>query len=262
LIAPVPIPAQSIAPPHPDFQAKLTGDERGTMPHYYPIMLDVRQRPALVIGGNRIAAEKATALAACGAIVTVMHPDFCEELLALAQSQQITLRYKSYEAGDLAGAFVVVAVSDDPRHSEAIWAEAQERGQLVNIVDLPARCTFIVPSILRRGQLTIAVSTEGASPSLARRIRQRLEPLFPPAYSAYLRLAAAARVHLREQGLSYTRRDTFFGDFFSSEILDLLADENEMAAINATIELLRAYGVDIAPETLASDMEGSKAERW
>ena len=231
------------------------------MPTYYPIMLDVRQRPALVIGGNRIAAEKATALAACGAAVTVMHPEFCEELLALAQSQQVTLRYKSYVAGDLAGAFVVVAVSDNELLSEAIWEEAQERGQLVNIVDVPARCSFIVPSILRREQLTIAVSTEGASPSLAKRIRQRLEPLFPTAYGAYLRLAAAARGHLRRHGLSYAQRDAFFGDFFNSEILDMLTEENETAALAATTELLRAYDVAIAPEALASELEESRAKR-
>ena len=233
------------------------------MPQYYPIMLDVRQRSALVIGGNRTAAEKATALAACGAVVTVMNPNFCEELLALAHKQQVTLRYKSYEAGDLAGAFVVVvAVSDDPQQIETIWAEARERGQLVNIVDVPTRCSFIVPSILRREQLTIAVSTEGASPGLAKRIRQRLEPLFPAAYGAYLRLAAIARAHLRKHGLSYGQRDAFFGDFFDSQILDLLAARNETAAITATTELLRAYHVEIAPETLASELEASEAEQW
>lgn len=232
------------------------------MPQYYPIMLDVQQRPALVIGGNRIAAEKATALAACGAVVTVINPDFCEALLALAQKQQVTLRYKSYEAGDLAGAFVVVAASDDPQQIEAIWAETRERGQLINIVDVPARCSFIVPSILRREQLTIAVSTEGASPGLAKRIRQRLEPLFPSAYGAYLRLAAVARGHLRKHGLSYAQRDAFFGDFFDSHILDLLALQNEPAAIAATTELLHSYNVEIAPETLASELEASEAKRW
>lgn len=232
------------------------------MPQYYPIMLDVRQRSALVIGGNRIAAEKATALAACGAVVTVMNPDFCEELLVLAQKRRVTLRHKSYEAGDLAGAFVVVAVSDDPQQIEAIWTEVQERGPLLNIVDVPARCSFIVPSILRREQLTIAVSTEGASPGLAKRIRQRLEPLFPAAYGAYLRLAAIARAHLRKHGLSYGQRDAFFGDFFDSQILDLLAARNETAAITTTTELLRAYHVEIAPETLASELEASEAEQW
>lgn len=232
------------------------------MPQYYPIMLDVRQRPALVIGGNRIAAEKATALAACGAVVTVINPDFCEALLALAQKQQVTLRYKSYEAGDLAGAFVVVAASDDPQQIEAIWAETRERGQLINIVDVPARCSFIIPSILRREQLTIAVSTEGASPGLAKRIRQRLESLFPSAYGAYLRLAAVARGHLRKHSLSYAQRDAFFGDFFDSRILDLLALQNEPAAIAATTELLHSYNVEIAPETLASELEASEAKRW
>src|SRR5437764_5311363 len=187
------------------------------MPNYYPIMLDIRRRPVLVIGGNRIAAEKATALAASGARVTVMNPEFCAELLSLAQRDQVMLRYKAYEPGDLAGAFVVVAATEDQQLIEAIWAETQERGQLVNIVDVPARCSFILPSILRRDQLTIAVSTEGASPSLAKRIRHYLETLFPPAYDAYLRLASAARAHLRANGVSYAARDDFFARYEASD---------------------------------------------
>ncbi|MBA2285120.1 MAG: bifunctional precorrin-2 dehydrogenase/sirohydrochlorin ferrochelatase [Ktedonobacteraceae bacterium] len=225
------------------------------MPNYYPIMLDVRRRPALVIGGNRIAAEKAAALAASGAEVAVIHPDFCEELLLLAQRHEVTLRYKAYEPGDLAGAFVVVAATDDPRSIEAIWTETQQRGQLVNIVDVPARCSFIVPSILRRDQLTIAVSTEGASPSLAKRIRHYLEGFFPPAYGAYLRLAASARGHMRRHGLSYAQRDAFFGDFFDSSILGLLAEKDETAALATTVDLLHSYHVDIEPETLAKELQ-------
>ena len=92
------------------------------MPNYYPIMLDIRRRPALVIGGNSIAAEKAAALAASGALVTVMNPEFCDELLTLAQRDQVMLRYKAYDPGDLAGAFVVVAATDDQQLIEAIWA--------------------------------------------------------------------------------------------------------------------------------------------
>lgn len=231
------------------------------MPNYYPIMLDVRHRPALVIGGNRIAAEKAAALSASGAVVTVMHPDFCEELLALERRQKVTLRYEAYKPGDLAGAFVVVAATDDPRLIEAVWNETLERGQLVNIVDVPAHCSFIVPSILRRDQLTIAVSTEGASPSLAKRIRQRLEHLFLPAYGTYLRLAAIARGHLRLHGLSYAERDDFFGDYYNSEILDFLAEQNETAALTATTGLLHRYHIDVAPETLARELQESGEER-
>ena len=115
---------------------------------------------------------------------------------------------------------------------------------MVNIVDVPARCTFIVPSILRRDQLTIAVSTEGASPGLAKRIRQHLESLFPAAYGPYLRLAAAARARLRASGVSYKRRDAFFGDFFASDVLAQLAAGDEAAAQATTAELLRRHGVD------------------
>src|SRR5207237_10352401 len=113
-----------------------------------------------------------------------------------------TLHHKAYEPGDLAGAFVVIAATNDPQLVQAIWTETQERGQLVNIVDIPAHCSFILPSILRREPLTIAVSTEGASPSLAKRIRHYLETLFPPAYGTYLKLAAVVRIQLRTRNLS------------------------------------------------------------
>ena len=215
------------------------------MPNYYPIMLDVRGRPAVVIGGDAIAAEKAGALCACGARVTVISPTFCTQLQTEGEQGRVTLRRKAYERGDTAGAFVVVAATSDPGLVEEIWAETQESGQLVNIVDVPARCTFILPSILRRDQLTIAVSTEGASPSLAKRIRQHLESLFPPAYGPYLRLATAARARLRENGVSYKRRDAFFGDFFASDVLAQLAEGDEAAAQATTAELLQRHGVAV-----------------
>src|SRR5947209_10684392 len=228
------------------------------MPNYYPIMLDIRRRPALVIGGNSIAAEKAAALAASGARVTVMNPEFCDELLSLAQRDQVMLRYKAYEPGDLAGAFVVVAATEDQQLIEAIWAETQERGQLVNIVDVPARCSFILPSILRRDQLTIAVSTEGASPGLAKRIRQSLEEFFPPSYGAYVQLAGLARAYLRENGVSYGRRDDFFRDFFTSDVLALLIEGDTAQAALITAALLAAYDIDVPAGVLAAALEEEK----
>jgi precorrin-2 dehydrogenase/sirohydrochlorin ferrochelatase len=224
------------------------------VPNYYPLMLDVRERPALVVGGDAIAAEKAAALAASGAHVTALSPTFGEEMQALADEGKVTLRARAYQRGDLAGAFVVIAATtDDPALTEEIWAEARERGQLLNVVDVPARCSFIIPSVLRRGQLTIAVSTEGASPGLAKRIRQRLEALFPPAYGPYLRLAAAARSRLRASGVSYRRRDRFFGEFFDSEVLARLAEGDEPGAVAATETLLRTYGVEVPDAALAEE---------
>jgi len=115
---------------------------------------------------------------------------------------------------------------------------------------VPARCNFIVPSILRRDQLTIAVSTEGAAPGLAKRIRQRLEGLFPPAYGAYLRLGAVARAHLRGHGVSYNRRDQFFGDYVASGALARLAEDDTAGAAAVTSALLSRYDV----ETLAEEL--------
>jgi precorrin-2 dehydrogenase/sirohydrochlorin ferrochelatase len=228
------------------------------MPKYYPVMLDVRDRVALVIGGNKVAAEKAASLSASGAQVTVLSPTFCAELLQQAEAKQVTLWRKAYEPGDLKSAFVVVAVAESPEFAQAIWNETQANGQLVNIVDVPAYCSFILPSILRREQLTIAVSTEGASPGLAKRIRQELEDYFPLAYGPYLRLAALARGYLRESGVSYEERDCFFADFFTSDVLAQLIQGHTAGATNTTAELLRRYGVAVAAGELNVSLEEEK----
>src|SRR5882757_6850003 len=113
--------------------------------NYYPIMLDVRGQPTIVIGGDSIAAEKAANLSAAGAQVTAMSLSFCDELLDLERNHAVTLHYKAYEHGDLVGAFIVVAATThNPELSEAIWNEAQEHRQLINIVDVPSRCNFIL----------------------------------------------------------------------------------------------------------------------
>lgn len=228
------------------------------MPEYYPVMLDVRDRVAIVVGGNEVAAQKAASLSASGARVTALSPTFCDGLLRQAEAGQVTLRRKAYEPGDLAGAFVVVAVAESPELVEAVRAETQEHGQLVNIVDVPAYCTFILPSVLRREQLTVAVSTEGASPGLAKRIRQELEAYFPLAYGPYLRLAALARARLRESGISYEQRDAFFADFFTSDVLAQMIKGNTREAMSITADLLRRYGVAVAADTLDESLAEEK----
>jgi precorrin-2 dehydrogenase/sirohydrochlorin ferrochelatase len=228
------------------------------MPKYYPVMLDLRGRSAIVVGGDRVAAEKAAGLSASGAHVSVISPAFCDELLLQAEQKQVTLHRKAYEPGDLASAFVVIAATNDPQLVQAIWAETQERGQLVNIVDIPSCCAFIMPSVLRREQLTIAVSTEGASPGLAKRICHSLEEIFPLAYGMYLRLAALARTHLRKNGVSYERRDDFFSDFYTSDVLALLVEGNITQATVITATLLQHYGINVPASILETGLEEEK----
>lgn len=230
------------------------------MPNYYPIMLNIRGRHVIVVGGDRIAAEKAAALVASGADVTLISPEFGPEVLALHEQQSVVLHQKAYEPGDLQEAFVVVAATNDQRLIEAIWSETQERGQLLNIVDVPAYCNFILPSILRRDQLTIAVSTEGASPSLAKRIRQRLEQLFPQAYGPYLRLASVVRSYMRKQGLSYERRDDFFGDYDASAVLTQLERGHEKEAVELTSQLLERYGVATSSTAILTELQKAVKE--
>ncbi|HCF88013.1 MAG TPA: siroheme synthase [Ktedonobacter sp.] len=230
------------------------------MPNYYPVMLDIRGRLAIVVGGDRIAAEKAAGLSASGAKVRVISSEFCGELLRQGEHKQVTLQHTAYEPGDLAGAFVVIAATNDPQLVQTIWNETQERGQLLNIVDVPQYCSFILPSILRREQLTIAVSTEGASPSLAKRIRHSLEESFPAEYGLYLRLASLARTHLRNNGVPYDRRDDFFKDYYASDVLHILSEGNTTEAIALIAALLQDYGIDVAVSALETALKQEKEE--
>jgi precorrin-2 dehydrogenase/sirohydrochlorin ferrochelatase len=225
---------------------------------YYPVMLDVRGRTAAVIGGDAVAAEKARALWLCGAHVHVISPAFCADLLQLAKQERCILHAKAYEAGDLSGAFVVIAATNDAQLVKVIWSETQERGQLLNVVDIPEYCSFILPSILRREPLTIAVSTAGASPGLAKRIRHSLEERFPPAYAPFLQLASVARAHLRAHGVPYQQRDDFFGDYFTSQVLASLIEGASAQAALITAALLQKYGVDVPASDLALALEEGK----
>jgi precorrin-2 dehydrogenase / sirohydrochlorin ferrochelatase len=210
---------------------------------YYPAMLDLRGRRAIVIGGGKIAARKATELAGCGAHVEVIDPAPSAEMEALARNETVTITRAAYRNGDLADASVAIVATNDIAVQKAAWNEAQRRGILVNTVDEVNRCSFIAPSILRRGPLTIAVSTDGTNPSLARRIRERLEAQFPQAYGPFLELAAHARQRLRDAGIDYNERDRFMGELVTSEVLALIGSANEEDAKRIVTRLLSEYGV-------------------
>jgi precorrin-2 dehydrogenase/sirohydrochlorin ferrochelatase len=150
------------------------------MPDYFPAFLDLRGRRCLVVGGGEIGERKTRALLECGARVTVVSPSFTPGLVALAEIGQIERRARTLRRADLRGCALVIAATGDARADEAMAALARDARVLVNVVDRREHCDFIMPSVLRRGELQIAVSTGGRSPALARDIRRRLEPLFGP----------------------------------------------------------------------------------
>jgi precorrin-2 dehydrogenase / sirohydrochlorin ferrochelatase len=145
---------------------------------YFAAFLDLRGRRCVVVGGGSVGERKVRDLIECGADVTVVSPRLTPTLEALVTTAQIRHHARAFRRRDVRGAAVVVAATGDPRVDTAVADEARRRRALVNVVDRPAHCDFIVPSVLRRGPLQIAVSTSGRSPALAREIRKRLEPLF------------------------------------------------------------------------------------
>jgi siroheme synthase-like protein len=148
---------------------------------YYPVLLNLVGRRALVIGGGPVAARKARSLAQAGARVTAVSPEFARSF-----PRVIRVR-RAFRPGDLAGARVVVCATDDADVQERVWRFCEARGIPVNVVDVPKRCSFIVPAQLRRGPLMITISTDGASPALSGAIRRKLERLFPPGVGRVVR---------------------------------------------------------------------------
>ena len=175
------------------------------MAHYYPICLSLDGRQALVVGGGAVACRKVESLLAAGARVTVVSPEIYPELRRL---DGVRLVERPFEEADVSGAAVVFAATDDAAVNHRVAVAARARGALVNVVDTPAECDFIVPSTLVRGDLTISVSTGSAAPALSRRLRLELEALFPEAYADYVALLADLRHEvLREVSDPACRRE-------------------------------------------------------
>jgi precorrin-2 dehydrogenase / sirohydrochlorin ferrochelatase len=147
----------------------------------------------MVVGGGGIAARKVEALLEADAQVRVISPVLVEGLQQLVDSGKIVHTPRPYQHGDLEGAFLAIAATDDPLVNQAVWAEANERGCLVNIVDDPEHCNFFLPAILKRGELNIAISTGGSSPALARRLRENLEKIIEPEYEVLAEILAELR---------------------------------------------------------------------
>jgi len=169
---------------------------------YYPVFLDLEGRPVVVIGGGRVALGKVRGLLEAGAQVTVISPDLVPELAQLAQGGQIRHLPRPYQPGDLRGYVLAFVATDDRAVNGQVAEEGRRLGVWVNAVDDPAHCDFIMPAVVRRGDITVAVSTGGGSPAVARRIREELERFLGDEFALLLEVAAEVRRHLREQGIS------------------------------------------------------------
>jgi len=168
----------------------------------YPVMLDLAGRPCLVVGGGPVAGRKIDGLLAADARVTVVSPSLTPALLTLAAEARLHWRPREYLAGDAAGFALVMVAASDASVSEAIAAECRTRGVWINCADDPARCDFILPAVFRRGALTVAVSTGGVSPTMARLVREELEARLPDDLALLTDVMGDVRRSLREGGIA------------------------------------------------------------
>jgi siroheme synthase-like protein len=173
---------------------------------YYMACLDLRARRCVVVGGGSVGAEKVRGLLACEAAVTVVSPTLHRSLRKL----QVTWRPRRYRARDLDGAFLVIAATSDRRVNERVNRDAEARGLLCNVADVPDLCNFIVPAVHREGPIAVAVSTGGASPALAQRIRDDVAGLVGPEHAELACKLQALRPAVKERFSTYEERRDYF----------------------------------------------------
>ncbi len=201
------------------------------MTSLFPMFMKLAGRQCLVVGAGKVGEPKIEGLLETGAIIRVVSIDASATVREWARAGRIELELRSFVPDDLAGAFLAVVATSSRNLNERIYHEAQRRGVLCNVVDVPDLCDFFYPSIVRRGDLQIAVSTAGKSPSLAQRIRKQLEKQFGPGYAAWVAELGETRKHILASSLDKERKLDLLHSLASKDALDAaLAESRELVA--------------------------------
>jgi siroheme synthase-like protein len=183
----------------------------------YIACLKLKGRNCLVVGGGDVGLEKVEGLLACDADVTLVAPDAHPELERLAAEGSITWERKRYEPADLEGKFMVIAATNDSEVNIGVYYDAERRAMLANVVDVPPLCNFILPAIVRTGPLAIAISTAGASPALAKRMKREISELFGEDYARLAVMLNDVRGWAKSTLPTYQDRKEFFEGIVNGE---------------------------------------------
>jgi uroporphyrin-III C-methyltransferase / precorrin-2 dehydrogenase / sirohydrochlorin ferrochelatase len=200
---------------------------------FLPVFLDLKQRPCVVIGGGEVAARKTSLLLRAGAQVTVHSPALGEGLRRQAAEGKVRHEAQEFRPEALDGCTLVIAATDDIQVNRRVSEAAKARGIPVNVVDQPSLCTFIMPSIIDRSPVIVAVSTSGSSPVLARLIRARLETMIPAGYGRLARLVSAFRDKVKQRFTHPSRRRQFWEQVLQGPVAELVYSGQEDAAEKA-----------------------------
>jgi len=197
----------------------------------FPAFIKLENRPCLVVGAGSIATSKIDSLLRAGARVTVVAPHAKPEVAALVAAGKIIWRRREFRASDLSGLFLSIAATSDNSVNRAVFLESQKRGILCNAVDDPPHCDFYFPAVVRRGDLQIAISTAGESPSVAQRFRREIEGALDETVGDWLHFIGALRRHIMATQPPSEDRKKLLNLLAYSEICDSSDCKNETRAI-------------------------------
>ena len=190
---------------------------------YYPVFWDIADKKCVVVGGGEVAARKVQRLLNCGAIVSVVSPELNSDLAALKKDNRISHIPAKYGSKDIEGAALVIGATDNEEINAAVSQDAIAKGIPVNVVDDPQKCDFILPSIVERGDLIIAIGTGGNSPALARHLREELEARYGTEYEIFLRILGRLRTQMTKNAGAGR---SWFDALVASGILELIKQKN------------------------------------
>ena len=196
------------------------------MKKYYPVNLDITNRRCVIIGGGDVAERKAERLIECGAQVTIVSPLLTPLLEERKKARQIVHVDRDYEEKTLHGAFMVIGATDRNEINAQISQDALSLGILVNNLDDPDKCNFILPSLVQQGDLSIAISTGGKSPALAKKLREDMQQQYGPEYQVLLRIMGSLRKKVLTQSYAPQDNKALFVDLVHSDILQAIRDGN------------------------------------
>jgi precorrin-2 dehydrogenase/sirohydrochlorin ferrochelatase len=211
---------------------------------YFPVFLNLKGKLCVVVGGGRVGERKVRSLLKAGALVKVIGPELTPSLFRLRKKRKITHFSRSYHRGDLGGAFLVIAATDDRTTNERVFRQARERRVLVNVVDDPAHSSFIVPSIVEKKDLIVAISTSGRSPAMARVLRQKLEKEIGPEYNLLLKFLEILRKKILRLGWGQKENQKIFRALVKEDLLSLIK-EKKFPELNRRLKTILGPGFSL-----------------
>ena len=229
------------------------------MTSYYPVYLNLRGRRCVIVGGGTVAEGKIARLLDSGAEIRVVSPDATPGIRQFVADGSVQWEERKYRDGDLEGAFIAIAATNVREVNRRIFEEANERGVMLNAVDDPPNCSFIAPSIVQRGPVTLAISTGGVSPALARKLRESLQSSDDLAWADLSGVMAVARSHLREAGLLSTIDPQRWQCCITPELLTMAQEGQQAEAVETLLAGLTGDdGRGLCPKITQCDAGGCK----